>query len=166
MKYALAVNEVLTEKMPDMMDRIERLVARIERVTEEGAEEITKVDFRNKISSAKNLAVNTKQLGKVPTIFKEQGENMKQCLDELRESIDAIKNNQAKFKEDGIKCAGSNITDSVGCYKQINGSITYSQKQRKEWEVWVDAVLWDKDSKRYVAANYPTTDLVADEVKK
>ena len=46
-------------------------------MTQEGGEEIAKVDFRNKITSAKNLALNTKQLGKVPNIFKEQGENMK-----------------------------------------------------------------------------------------
>jgi len=59
------------------MDRIERLVGRIEYVTQEGGEEIAKVDFRNKLTSAKNLALNTKQLGKVPNIFKEQGENMK-----------------------------------------------------------------------------------------
>ncbi len=109
-----------------------------------------------------NIALNIKNLAKLPGFINKNIEEFKGDLEEVKEAKIEVETNWEAFKQHGAQCAAAGITDPVGCYKRIFGPIKYTMDQRKEWDGKMREIMWRKYTKHFDPMQYPLTDLVDD----
>ena len=109
-----------------------------------------------------NIALNIKQLAKLPGFIQTNVDQFKSDLTEVQEAKNEVETNKDAFKQHGAQCAAANIKTPVECYKRIFGPIKYTMAQRTEWEGKIREIVWRKFTRHFDPMQYPLTDLVED----
>jgi chromosome segregation ATPase len=139
--YGEFLEEVITDKLPDLLEEAEKLPTKAQRVKEEAGSEIEALDVFKKPQAVVNIASNIAELSKVPELFKQKANQMKKDLEELKDVVHEIKEKineyeqKAKTAYTDKKC--KNAPES---YEHSYGPIKYTAAERAKWEKWAAKV--------------------------
>jgi hypothetical protein len=111
--------------------------------------------------------LNFKLLLKIPVIFKNMLERLKNDLLEIKDAIMDLKDNIVKLAKDALECISKKINKPYECYKTAFGVIKYTEDERAEWEERMKKRA-EKNGTEFKPEDYPKTDMIVPEkdVKK
>jgi len=159
-KYIKDLQKCITEQIPDLLEKAERLPSEAEDAKNSAEHELAQLDFMKKSKAIMAFGINIKNLAKVPGAIKQALEGLKSDLEEAKEAMNQVKTEWASFGQHGAGCAAAGVTDPVPCYKRIYGPIKYTMAQRKEWEESMKEIVWRKFTRHFDPMQYPLTDLI------
>lgn len=135
--YMKCIDNLLTHKMPKLLEDAERLVNRADRVREDSKAEFEALGPLKKASAIVNFGLNVKELIKVPEMLKKETMALKDSIVEVKAAVEAIKNGGNKFGDDGKACVAAGLKKPVECNLKINGGIHYTSAMRSDWESYM-----------------------------
>lgn len=78
--YAEYLEEIVTDKLPGLLEEAERLPTMAERVKDQAGSEMESLDAFKKAKAGVAIASNMAEISRVPTFFKEKGNQLKKDL--------------------------------------------------------------------------------------
>ena len=103
-EYANAKDACVTEKLPALVDRSERVLQEADDVKNNAEPQFEKLDMIAKGKAVVFLKDNMAMLTKVPSFIKNTLNYFKDELDELKQAVEELKNNFGKLKSNGKIC--------------------------------------------------------------
>lgn len=128
--YALALKEVVMEKLPELFNTAKDLPEEIEEVKEHAKEEFEGLDIMKKGKALMNLALNIKFIAKIPEFIKAALEHLKADFEEMKEAVLALKEDLEKLGLEALKCVTERLEKPKECYTHTHGRITYTPEER------------------------------------
>ena len=119
-KFADDLEDVLTYKLPEILENALSLVGDIERVSSEAKAEIENLSGYEAVKAGVNLADAITKIPKVPQFMKQKLEEFKAYIADIKEVVEYLRNT-TKWEEESIKCAQAKKTNPVDCYRHIYG---------------------------------------------
>lgn len=147
--YMKCIDNLLTHKLPKLLEDAERLVARADRVKDDSAAEFEALGALKKAGAIVNFGINVKELIKVPDMLKSQTMLLKDNITEVKAAVEAVKNGGNKYSDDGKACAAAGLKMPVECNLKINGGIHYTVAMRNEWEGYMRSIVVNFNSSKY-----------------
>lgn len=119
-----ALEEIVTgQTLKDLMVRIARLPGEAEDIQNHAKGEFEALNAIAKAKAVAAMASDVLEIKKIPDVVTKIVDNFKRDLTDLKNFAEDLKNNQARYLEEGKKCAAAGAILPVPCYKQIYGEI-------------------------------------------
>lgn len=161
-KYILALKEIVTDKLPDILRQAEEFPAAAEEVKDHSTAEFEGLNPLNKGKAVANFGMNMKVLLKIPPFIQGALNNFKEQFTQIKEVIEEVKSNQDRIKAEVTQCHEKKLMNPTECYKEVKGAIQYNKEVRSTWEKknhgWHKGVHFEPET-------IPKTDMIG-ETKK
>lgn len=123
---AKALEDILTgDTLEDLVKSILKLPGELEDVKDHAKDQIDNLSGLAKVKAGAALAEDVMEVKKIPDIVTKSVEGFKRDMQELKEIVEDLKNNQQKYLDDGKKCHEAKIAYAVPCYKHIYGELKW-----------------------------------------
>ena len=103
-EYANAMDECVTEKLPALVPKSERVLQEADDVANNAEPQFEKLGLCDKFKAVKVMRNNMTMLAKIPSFMKKTLNDFKDELNELKQAIEELKNNFGKLKSNGKIC--------------------------------------------------------------
>ena len=136
-EYSEAVEDVVTDKLPDLLERVEKVIKEMADVADNGKSQFDSLSGLNKVKGIAAFAQNINTSRPIPGMVKESIEQFKEDLTNLASFCEKGADELPKLGENSKKCAQAGLKTPLDCYKHIYGEIPYTKKERQRWEKYM-----------------------------
>lgn len=121
-EFAKALETVLTgETLTSLLSRIAQLPGEAKDVQEKAKPQFESLGKFDQVRALPAMVSNIAEIVKIPEALTKKVGEFKKLMEDLKATVEFLKNNLSKIAEDGKKCKAAGKSLPVECYTLIEG---------------------------------------------